>query len=602
MQALAALQEAQGAAVGPLLAVLADPARAAEATNVRTVLASMGRPAREPLVAVLQGADPKLMVQAILVLAEMGDRKAAIDLVTPCVSEKNAAEVRAAAAAALQRLTGRVPTRPQAIGLLRDVAKTYFDRRQPVENVVEGKVEIWQWDAEKRQPTVRSGTPADAARALAARFASQAYALDPTDHETGLLYLATMLDAAAHARGWQRPLDPLDPAIAAAKPFGVKAIQEVLEYAMTHRHPAAAAAAARLLGEIGTASDVLQRGDRPAPLALAIQDPDRRLRMAALEAIVRLQPSGPFAGSSGVPSALSFFVASGGARRALVGRPESRRGARLWRACSAGAGFQADARHDGQRTASPGRRVARLRVGIDRRIDQPSGDRHAVAGVAARRADGIAPRGADRPGGISAAGRASGRTRSAGQSVCPAARRKSPPRQLDELAALAPEEFVDFDTRQRQAARALDLLAELSQSSAKLYDLRRVQDSVLVALYNRRLAAKAVAVLANLNSAESQRALVDVASRFTQPLALRKAAAAAFCENRAKHGILLTAEEIRDQYRRYNESEKQDAATRHVLSLILDCLEAAVKSNRADTPRAQTPNRDDQQTTCFPDS
>ena len=63
---------------------------------------------------------------------------------------------------------------------------------------------------------------------------------------------------------------------------------------------------------------------------------------------------------------------------------------------------------------------------------------------------------------------------------------------------MAPEEFVNFDARQRQAAVALDLLAELSQSSAELYDLRRVQDAVLVALYNPTLAAKAVAVLANL--------------------------------------------------------------------------------------------------------
>ncbi len=321
MQALAGLQEAQGAAIGPLLAVLADPARATEAANVRTVLASMGRLAREPLAAVLQGADPKLMLQAILVLAEMGQRKAAIDLIGPCVSEKNAAEVRAAAAAALKRLTGHVPTRPEALRLLRDAAKTYFDRRQPVENVVDGKVDLWQWDPERRQLTVHSGTPADAARALAARFARQAYAVDPNDHEIRLLYLATLLDAAAHARGLDRPLDEQDPAIAAAKPFGVRTIQEVLGYAMTHRRPAAAGAAAQLLGEIGKASEVFQQGDRPAPLVLALQDPDRRLRMAALEAVLRLQPSGPFAGSSYVPSALSFFVASTGTRRVLVAGP-----------------------------------------------------------------------------------------------------------------------------------------------------------------------------------------------------------------------------------------------------------------------------------------
>ncbi len=146
--------------------------------------------------------------------------------------------------------------------------------------------------------------------------------------------------------------------------------------------------------------------------------------------------------------------------------------------------------------------------------------------------------------------------------------------QLDQLAALHPEESVGFEARQRQAARALDLLAELGRSSSKLYDLRRVQDSVVTALGNPKTAAKAVAVLAGINSAEAQRALVDTASRLVRPLALRQAAAAAFRQNVQDHGLLLTTAEIRQQYDRYNKSEKQDRATQHVLGLILDCLEA----------------------------
>ena len=43
--------------------------------------------------------------------------------------------------------------------------------------------------------------------------------------------------------------------------------------------------------------------------------------------------------------------------------------------------------------------------------------------------------------------------------------------QVKQLATLAPREFVDFNTRQREAAEALDLLAELSRSGDKLYNL-----------------------------------------------------------------------------------------------------------------------------------
>ncbi len=581
VQALAGLQEARRAAIGPLLSVLADPARSAEHANVRTVLASMGSVAREPLAAILQGADAKLMVQAILVLAEMGKPKAAIDLVGPCVSKKGDAEVRSAAAAALRQLTGQVPTRPEAIRLLRDAATMYFHRRQPVENAVDDRVDLWQWDADKRQATVRSGTSEDAERALAARFARQAYALDPGDHELRLLYLATLLDTAAYAKGLDRPWDQQDPAIAAAKSFGVPVIDAVLEYAMAQRHPAAAAAAARLLGELGKAGEVLHRGDQPAPLVQAVQDPDRRLRMAALEAIVRLQPSRPFGGSSCVPAALGFFAASTGVRHALVAGPSIDE-AHTLAGMVAPAGFAADTATTGKElvrlaTRSPDYELAWIDVSIGRPeigllLQELRRDpRTALLRVGLMARSGFLPQ-AEHLAESDPLAKAFSRPHD----------EKAAGWQLGQLGTLAPAEFCDFDTRQRQAARALDLLAELSRSSAKLYDLRRVQDALLVALYNRRLAAKAVAVLANLNAAESQRALVEVASRFTQPLDLRQAAAAAFCENRAKHGILLTTEEIRAQYRRYNESEKQDAATQHVLGLILDCLEASTKSDQGD--------------------
>ena len=44
--------------------------------------------------------------------------------------------------------------------------------------------------------------------------------------------------------------------------------------------------------------------------------------MAAVEAIVRLQPAGPYAGSSHVLESLSFLAGSSGARRALIACPQ----------------------------------------------------------------------------------------------------------------------------------------------------------------------------------------------------------------------------------------------------------------------------------------
>ena len=45
--------------------------------------------------------------------------------------------------------------------------------------------------------------------------------------------------------------------------------------------------------------------------------------------------------------------------------------------------------------------------------------------------------------------------------------------QLGRLTALTPREFVGFSERQDLAVRALDCLAKLAGTSAKLYDVRR---------------------------------------------------------------------------------------------------------------------------------
>jgi CheY-like chemotaxis protein len=498
------------------------------------------------------GADPKLKIQAIQTLAEMNNAKVAIDLLGSCLLEDNSKDVQKAAAAALKHLIGHVPTRPEAVGLLNDAAKIYFNKQQPTEN-----------DKTSRQ--------------LAARFAYVAHALAPDNREIRLMYLTALIEAAAYANGLDRTLDKKNPAVLTVKQYGVNSTDEVLEYAMTHRHAAAATAAARLLGEIGKAEEVLHQDDKPSPLTLALQNPDRRLRMAALEAIVQLQPSKPYAGSSYVPAALGFFAASSGVRHALVAGPnvdQSRDLAGLL----ASAGLETDTATTGKEllhmaTRSPDYELVWIDVSIN----------HPPIGTLLQelRRD---PRTASLCIGLMAR---SGYYEQAERLAATDPMTKAFARphdeqairwQMEQLATLAPAEFVDFETRQRQAAKALDLLAELGRSSTQLYNLRLVQDAILTALNNPKLATKAIAVLANINSAESQRALVDTASRFTNSLELRKAAASAFRQNREKFGILLSLDEIRLQYDRYNASKTQDATTQHILGLILDCLEVTKKN------------------------
>jgi CheY-like chemotaxis protein len=579
LEALKELQEARGASIGPLLSVFSDPKRTHEYQNVRTVLAGMGRPARDALIAMLDSGDAKLQVQAIQALLEINDSRAAIDLIEPSLSKQGDAEVRAAAAAALQQLTGHIPTPSEAINRLTDAAQNHFHRRQPIEGENNDRMELWHWDTGLHQSVATTGTPDDAARQLAARYAREAYRLAPENRDVQLLYITAMLDVAAYANGLDKPLDEKAPAIVEAKQLAPQTIDAVLRYAIEHHHPAAATVAAQLLGQIGKADELLYQGSAPAPLILAVQNPDRRLRMAALKTIVQLQPTKPYAGSSYVPSALGYFAASSGVRKALVGGPNLEQ-ARTLAGMLAASGFEADTVGSGKElllmaTRSPDYELAIIDVGIEHpqistlMQELRRDPRTALLRVGLVARDGHAEL-AEQVAHNDAMSAAFARPHD----------EQAVRWQLAQLTAIAPDELVDFAVRQQQAVEALDLLTKLSQSANKLYNLRNVQDAVLTALYNPKLSLKAVPILADMNSSEAQRALVEAASRFTLPLELRKAAASAFRKNTQQFGILLTTDEIRRQYDRYNESEKLDAASQQLLGLILDCLEVPTEKTK----------------------
>jgi CheY-like chemotaxis protein len=579
LKALIGLQEAREAAIGPLLAVLADPARKPEFANVRAVLIEMGSVALPALVAVAEGADAHLATQAVEALGNMKDSRVALSLLRPCLSEKSDQALRDAAAAALRRLGMAVPSRTEAVHLLTDAVKAYFERSSRVAGGPDGKVVVWRWDQAKRQCTARTCTADDASRAVAVRRARDAYDLAPDDPSVGVLCAAAILEAAAYENGLDRPLGDKTPAVVEAKQFGVKTLEETLTFAEAKGRFAAAAAATRILGRIGKASELLHQGVRPSPLALAAQSPDRRLRLAALEAIVRLQPAEDFTGAGRVSQALGFFAASSGFRHALVACPFLDEARELAGMLSA-AGYQVDTFTTGKElllkaAQSPDYELALIDMTID----------HPVAGLLLQQLRHDPRTASLRVGLIARDGHFEQAERLARlDGLAKAFARPHDDRafrwQLDQLATLAPDEFVGFAVRQRQAATALDLLTELYRSSSRLYDLRGVQNSIIAAVYNPRLAAKAVSALADVNSAQSQQTLVDVASRFTLPLSVRQAAAKAFRQNTERHGILLTSEEIRRQYQRYNESDKLDVPTQRVLARILDCLEVGVPKKK----------------------
>jgi CheY-like chemotaxis protein len=578
--AFSGLMDARGAAVSAMIEALADPARAAEHHSIRTALAAMGRQAADPLVGILDQADPELKLQAVEILGEMKAPALQLFLFQPYFSEKNDAKLRAAAGASLKKLGGALPTKDQAARLLMENAKKYFNHRQIVPGVVDDKAEVWHWNQSQRQCEVARIPIDDASRALAARLARYAFDISPENAAAVQLYIATMFEAAAYQKGLPNPLDDnADAAAVEAKNLGPKAVEAALGYAMADGHPAAATAAAQILGQIGNAEELLYGGPKPGPLALALQNPDRRLRIAAARAIVTLKPKRPFAGSSYVLQTLEFFASSSGMRRALLAGANVEDLRKLVPALTA-AGFQTD-------TATNGREAMRMAVSspdyelalIDAGIDQPPlnlllqqlrhDDRSADLRVGVIARDGFSER-AEHVAEQDPLAKAFARPHDDASVAW----------QLQQLAALRPDEFVAFEERQRQAGEALDLLGELARNPGKLYDMHQAEKAVLTALNTPSLCKKTIEILISINSPEAQRVLVDTAGRVTQPLEIRQAAVSAFRQNIQAHGILLTKEEIKKQYQQYNESKNQDDSTQKILALILDCLEAPTKPEK----------------------
>ncbi len=610
------LLEAGGAAIGPMVQVLADPQREAEHAAVRDALVAMGGTAVDPLMGVLEDAGPELMGQAVRIMAALENEQALPRLLGIAFSPQYDSQLRVATQAAVEHIAGRRPAPADAVRILTEIAREYFEHDQPVRGAVEGRVEWWHWDAERSALEPREEAEDVIRRRLAARLARDAHAIAPGDRDVQHLHLATMLEEAAFEHGLGRPL-PIEEGTAAARALeaGPAVLEEVMEEAIRRGHPAVAAAAASLLHKTATggrapesapadpapesppddpayeaarrapeadaepadrpdpAELLIHRGASPSPLVRAAVHPDRRVRMAALESIVALQPNRPFAGSHYVPQSLAFTASTGGGPKALLASPNRQEMLRL-------AGFLT-ARGIGVETATNAREMLRLAASspdyvlllADSRLANPTIDvalqnlRHEY-------------RSADLRVGVLAR---ADEFRRAEHMVRhdPAALWFAWPRdeaafawQFDRLMAIESAHFVPPDERRQMASRAMDLLVEISRPEQRLFEVRATGDVALRALYVPELAERAAVLAGRSGTPAAQGALVDVAGRDTAPIELRRAAVAAFGRSIERHGILLTTAEIHRQYERYNASATRDEATQQVLAHVLDYLEA----------------------------
>jgi CheY-like chemotaxis protein len=438
--------------------------------------------------------------------------------------------------------------------------------------------ELWQWDDATKQLSLMK-LPADEVQTIwAARLALALAQLRPENAAYRRQALVLGLEAATLFA--QEAQDPAAPKLAANPQFeqlvaaaDATTLNNVLVDSLKGNYANAAIVASKLLAKRGDPGVLLYATPQPAPLAEALVYPDRRVRYAALSAIMALNPPSAFPGASRVPETLGFFATSASGRRAVVAMPIADQATTL-------AGQLTKFGIDAQ-PATRGAAAVRLAtqsadldmVLVDVDIDAP-GVRDVVFSLRSSPATGQVPIGllatSER---MEAAKQIAAEHENVIAFVRPQ-NDEGVTRIIEQLGQLSAREQISPQDRAAMGAQALTWLGELLARNQTFYDLRRQSPVIEAALYQPDLAQRAIGALALLGTPEGQRALLDYASRSSVPLDSRQQAAAAFQKSVARSGILLTEEEILRQYDRYNASSTADADTQKVLGTILDTLES----------------------------
>jgi hypothetical protein len=577
--ALGELSLAGRHAVNPLLRGLADLSRAAEHAQMRGALVRLAGDTELPLIGALQTPQELLKLQVVAVLGRMRAPRAVVPLLRPAVDPNGSAELRGLASAVVQQVSGGPLDLPAAVRQLTQEYRRLMAGELPYRVDADDNVELWSWDEESQGVVATRLPKGDAAALLAARAASELLALQPGDAAIQRKFLLASLQHSQTLSGLDRPLSAeagaeVDASSAMARAAGPEVMNQVLADALAQGKVAAAIAAAELLGHSGAGQVLRTDAGGVSPLGEAMRHPDRRVRLAAALAAVKLAPGASFAGASRVSETLGWLIGTSGSSSVLVGHPRGE-DAQTLVALMNELGLQGEAAYVG-------------RVVAERAFANPDFDfvliTDAIDGppvmelVQWLRWD---YRTAQRPVGVMARGENLQGLRDALQddpytTVFPRVYSvEVAAQEIAKLRQVAGRNFVPPEERIAQAQAALAALTTLAQEPGNLagYELLRLEPVLIDALNNRSLSAGAAQLLGLLGSPRAQTALVDFASQSSRPLADQQGAAAGFAAAVKTRGVLLTQAQIARQYARYNGSEKLAEKSRGILSSLLDVIE-----------------------------
>jgi CheY-like chemotaxis protein len=312
-----------GAAVVPYLIDELKAADPGERVRLLDALRQLGPDTVEPLIAVLDSDDPRLQIDVLRLFIKRYAPQVVPHLWYLSGSSRQAEDVRRAATEALAFFLSVKPgLLPPAKVELTRLAQRYY--LHEVKFPDPAAATIWRWDNGRvvegwpGTPTV----PADRAEEYWVRYyAGRALVIDPQYQPAQVVLLSLMLERAQLGAGLDQMLDRASPAVhgvlASVSPELVLA---VLERALQEKRVPVILGAVRDLGERDEVLAYRAQGRGRPPLVQALYYPDRRVQMAAAEALQRIPGSSAAQATTRVVEVL---------RRALAAEPTPREPAKV---------------------------------------------------------------------------------------------------------------------------------------------------------------------------------------------------------------------------------------------------------------------------------
>ncbi len=564
--------------VGPsayaaMLEVFGDAAQSDLWPGVRGAVRRLGDDATDILVAGATCGNRQIEVESYYGLANLGTTEA-IDLISFLyLSPKTPQNVKTFAEQRLKKYFGGPIDRASLIGNLnRKANQNLRGKRKNISS--QAKVSAWQYQAASNKFKSNRVSLVVASRIRAASMAQLLVEIDPVNHQNRELFLLASIESAKKQAGPDTPID----AKAVLKQLGnprASELNRLLTEALEREIIPASIGICELLKALNDATVLYSDKGGNSPLVKAVLSGERYLQFAALDAIAALDPTTAYPGSSYVVDLAAFIGKTVGQQQVLVGHYGSS-DSRTFEGIVSAAGVKVESVRNGLEfynaaTGSPDWKLLlltdnMLRPRFGQVIQQLRADwrtRYLPIGVVV----------------------SNEKNRLIVQRLA----------QSDPLIRIID---LNFDTQivNSQLAFFEDLSAswELTDSSRVIhaavatqwlvklandrqrygfYNLRKHEDSVYRMLYVAGKTRQAMGIAAKLGTARAQRELVNYASQNGQDLDSRQAAVEGFAAAVKEFGVLLTTDEIRLQYRRYNSSVTQSKEVQAVFGSMLDTIE-----------------------------